>query len=84
MCKSRIPVKTACFELGTSKGDVTVDTAGLDCTLRAVGGNVYFKTAPGVSDNGAFVIPQNESIEFCGKVYLSGADGTSASAVFMS
>lgn len=84
MCKSRIPQKTACFELGESTGDVTVDTAGLECILRALGGSVYLKAAPGVLENDAFVIPQNESIEFCGKVYLSGADGTSASAVFMS
>lgn len=84
MCKSRIPVKTACFELGESKGDVAVDTVGLDCILRAVGGSIYLKAAPGVSESDAFVIPHNESVEFCGKVYLSGADTTSASAVFMS
>ncbi len=78
---SKIPDATRCISLEASEG-VTIDTKGLDCTVKAHGGDIFFKTAEKMPDSDAFLVKDGEQIDFCGKIYVFAKQAVTVYCLF--
>ena len=69
----RIPDKVENIDM-ISGVDFSLDTKGLGCLLKPVGGDIAVKI--NASDRHAFNVSDGETFDFCGKIYFRHASGT--------
>lgn len=62
----------------TDNSFIKIDTCGLDCTLKADGGNIIIKVFPNAADEQIFMLNDKEKLDFSGKIYISGTPGAHA------
>jgi hypothetical protein len=69
---SKIPDKVERVDM-ISGVDFVVDTKGLNCIFKAVGGDISITLREG--DYNCFLLCDGESLDFCGKIYFKHAAG---------
>ncbi len=81
----KIPDEVKCIALsGNETQDSVIDTKGLGCIIKPVGGELYIKAKRSEADTDAFVLSDGESFEFCGSVTVFSKTTVSVNCMFYS
>jgi len=70
-----IPAGTKAYTI--TVGSRLIDTNGLCCRLLAENNGVYITTSSSVSQSDAYLVKTGETLDFCGKIYISSASDSS-------
>lgn len=80
---ARIPEEVKCISLsGNADEKSVIDTKGLECIIKPVGGELYIKAKGGESDADAFVVSDGESFEFCGRITVFAKEALKINCLF--
>ena len=70
-CKSIIPTKALKGTL-TDGEKLLIDTKGTNCLIKALSGKVNLFIRESDMDASCYVLSEGETLDLCGKLYLSG------------